>query len=270
MTTAPLSIAMLGAGNVAWHLGQALEQAGHRIVTVYSRTLARAEFLAEALQQAHPTHLLDFSTTQVDLFLLAVKDDAVTEVLQKAVFPPGSLVAHTSGSLPLSIFTEFTQLRGGVFYPLQTFSMGQAVDLKYTPIGVEATTPADTELLLSLAASISEQAFAISSAERQTMHLAAVFACNFTNHLLGISQQVLAPHQLDFALLQPLVIETIRKSFANIPFRVQTGPAVRSDENTLQHHRHLLQNQPGYLAVYNVLTQSIQQQASKNRDQASK
>lgn len=102
------------------------------------------------------------------------------------------------------------------------------------------------------------------------MHLAAVFACNFTNHLLGISQQVLAPHQLDFALLQPLVTETIRKSFANIPFRVQTGPAVRSDENTLHHHRHLLQNQPGYLAVYNVLTQSIQEQASKNRDQASK
>ncbi len=270
MTKAPLSIAILGAGNVAWHLSQAFKQAGHHIITVYSRTLARAEFLAEALQQAQPTHLPDFSNTKADLFLVAVKDDAVTEVLQKAVFPPGSLVAHTSGSLPLGIFSEYTQIRGGVFYPLQTFSQGQVLDLKYTPIGVEGTTPTDTDLLLSLAASISERSLQLASAERQIIHLAAVFACNFSNHLLGISQQLLAQHQLHFNLLQPLVTETIRKSFANIPFRVQTGPAVRSDENTLNQHRYLLQNQPGYLAVYNVLTQSIQRQVAENPAQEPK
>jgi predicted short-subunit dehydrogenase-like oxidoreductase (DUF2520 family) len=270
MIPAPLSIAFLGAGNVAWHLSQAFEQAGHRIVTVYSRSLARAEFLAEALQQAHPTHQLDFSNTKADLFLVAVKDDAVAEVLQKAIFPPNSLVVHTSGSLPMGIFSEYTHLRGGVFYPLQTFSQGQAVDLKYTPIGIEGTTPVDTELLLSLAASITTRSLEVVSAERQIIHLAAVFACNFTNHLLGISQQLLGPHQLDFTLLQPLVAATIQKSFANIPFRVQTGPAIRSDETTLNSHRHLLQNQPGYLAVYNILTQSIQRQASEDVVQESK
>lgn len=261
--TAPLSIAFIGAGNVAWHLARALEAAGHRIQVVYSRTFAQAEALTDALQQAHPTHQLDFINTPADIFIVAVKDDAVAEVLKQAVFPPGSLVVHTSGSVPLSIFSAQPTVRGGVFYPLQTFSKTQAVDLKNTPIGIEATTPADCEMLYQLASSLSNRVFDLPAEARSILHVAAVFAGNFTNHLLGISRELLTPHQLDFTVLQPLVNETVQKAFANLPFRVQTGPAVRSDEATLHRHRQLLQNQPAYLPVYNLLTQSIQREAAE-------
>lgn len=255
------SIVLIGAGNVAWHLGQALEQAGHRILMVYSHTLVKAEFLADALQQAHPTHQLDFSTIKADIFIIAIRDDAIADVLQQAAFPSGSMVVHTSGSVPLSVFASRPAVRGGVFYPIQTFSKSQTVDLKQTPIGVEATNPQDTAKLLSLAGTISERVMELPTEARRIIHLAAVFACNFSNHLLGISQELLAQHELNYTVLQPLVTETINKAFAQEPFRVQTGPAVRFDETTLSMHRQLLANWPAYLPVYNVLTKNIQQKA---------
>ena len=266
--TAPLSIVFIGAGNVAWHLARALETAGHCISVVYSRTLAQAESLTDALQQAQPTQQLDFRDTPADIFIMAVKDDAVAEVLEQALFPPGSLVVHTSGSVPLSIFLDQPTIRGGVFYPLQTFSKSQPVDLSNTPIGMEATTPDDRTFLYQLASSISAHVFDLPSEARSVLHLAAVFAGNFTNHLLGISRELLTPHQLNFTVLQPLVTETVQKAFANLPFRVQTGPAVRFDEATLHRHRQLLQNRPAYLPVYNLLTESIQREATEAAAQA--
>ncbi|MDQ4142024.1 MAG: DUF2520 domain-containing protein [Bacteroidota bacterium] len=259
--TSPLSIALIGAGNVAWHLGRALEQAGHRIVLVYSRTLVKAEFLSEALLQAHPTHQLDFSLIKADVFILAIKDDAVNEVLEKAVFPSDSLVVHTSGSLPLSVITGQSKIRGGVFYPIQTFSKEIDIDLKQTPIGLEASNPTDLSLLKKLAESISSQVIELPTEARKTIHLAAVFACNFTNHLLGISQELLEKHQLNFTVLHPLITGTLQKAFTHSPFQVQTGPAVRFDQNILAQHQQLLQHHPNYLAIYISLTESIQQKA---------
>ncbi|QMU26953.1 Rossmann-like and DUF2520 domain-containing protein [Adhaeribacter radiodurans] len=261
--TSPLSIALIGAGNVAWHLGHAFEQAGHRIITVYSRTLAKAEFLAEALLQAHPTQQLDFSLVKADIFILAVKDDAVADVLKQAIFPINSLVVHTSGSLPVSVFTAQPKIRGGVFYPVQTFSKEVAINLKQTPIGLETSNPTDMDLLKKLAESISDQVLELTTEARKIIHLAAVFACNFTNHLLGISQELLAKHQLKFSVLQPLITETFQKAFTHSPFQVQTGPAVRSDENILTQHQQLLQQNLNYLAVYTTLSQSIQQKAKE-------
>ncbi|PSR56529.1 DUF2520 domain-containing protein [Adhaeribacter arboris] len=261
--TSSLSIALVGSGNVAWHLGHAFEQAGHRIVSVYSRSLIKAEFLAESLLQAHPTHQLDFSLVKADVFILALKDDAVEEVLQRAVFPVNSLVVHTSGSLPITIFTNQSKIRGGVFYPVQTFSKEVAINLKQTPIGVEASNSADLSLLKNLAESISEQVIELPTEARQIIHLAAVFACNFTNHLLGISQEILEKYQIDFSVLQPLITETLQKAFTHSPFQVQTGPAVRFDQNILIQHQQLLQHYPNYLAIYNTLTESIQQKAQE-------
>lgn len=248
---------------MAWHLSRALEQAGHRIVTVYSRTLVKAEFLAKALLQAHPTQELDFSLVPAAIFIVALKDDVVAEVLQKAIFPPDSLVVHTSGSVPISVFKVQSNIRGGVFYPVQTFSKAVAINLKQTPIGVEASTPADVFFLKKLAASISEKVFDLPTEARKIIHLAAVFACNFTNHLLGISHDLLTQQQVEFSVLEPLVMETIQKALAHSPFQVQTGPAVRFDQNIVAQHQQLLQDKPDYAVIYTLLTESIQKKAQE-------
>ncbi|RDC65282.1 Rossmann-like and DUF2520 domain-containing protein [Adhaeribacter pallidiroseus] len=261
--TSPVSIALIGAGNVAWHLGRAFEQAGHQIVLVYSRTLVKAEFLAETLLQAHPTQELDFSLVPATIFIVALKDDVVAEVLQRAIFPKNSLVVHTSGSLPISVFKVQANIRGGVFYLVQTFSKAVAIDFQKTPIGVEASNPEDVLFLKNLAASISEKVIDLPTETRKIIHLAAVFACNFTNHLLGISHDLLTQQQIDFTILQPLVIETVQKAFAHAPFRVQTGPAVRFDQNILAQHQQLLQDKPDYAAIYTMLTESIQKKAQE-------
>lgn len=264
--TKQLTIVLIGAGNVAWHLGKAFEKAGHTISTVYSRSLINAETLANRLNQAQAIQSLDFTSIQADVYVLAIKDDAVPVVLQHAAFSLGSLVVHTSGSLPLSVFSSQLNIKAGVFYPIQTFSKSAEINLKQTPIGVEATNIQDLEILKSLAASISDQVVELSSEARKIFHLAAVFACNFTNHLLGISHELMTRQQLDFNLLKPLVNETIQKAFNYPPFLVQTGPAVRFDENTIVRHKALLNNNPEYLAVYNKLTQSIQQKAKSTTD----
>ena len=258
-----LTIALIGTGNVAWHLGRALEQAGHRIILVYSRTLAKAEFLAETLLQAYPTASLDFRPVPADVFIVALKDEVVAEVLQRAIFPKNSRVVHTSGSLSLSVLTAISSIRGGVFYPVQTFSKTVALNLKQTPIGIEASKPDDVIFFKNLAASISEKVFDLPTEARKIIHLAAVFACNFTNHLLGISHDLLTNQQLDFNILQPLVTETIQKAFANSPFQVQTGPARRFDQSILTQHQHLLQDKPDYAEVYSLLTTHIQKKAQE-------
>lgn len=256
-------IAMLGAGNVAWHLAPALEQAGHEITLVYSRTLENAETLARNLKAAKATDNPDFSEAKADLYLIAVKDSVLPDLLAKAVFPENSLVAHTSGTVPLEVFSSYSQIKGAVFYPLQTFSKNTPVSFSDIPFCLETTSENGMLLLEKVARSLSRQVYRISSAERKVLHLAAVFACNFTNHLFGISSEILKQNQLDFNILKPLVTQTVHKAFLQQPFTVQTGPAIRHDETTIQAQLDLLQNQPAYQEIYRLLTQSIQQKAGK-------
>ena len=254
-------IAMLGAGNVAWHLAPALEKAGHEIVCVYSRTLENAAALTQNLNAAKATDQPDFSQTPADLYLIAVKDSALPELLQTAVFPENSLVAHTSGTLPLSVFELYKNIRGAVFYPLQTFSKNTPVSFTNIPFCLESADENAMLLLQKTAGSVSEKVYQVSSEERKILHLAAVFACNFTNHLLGISSEILTQNQLRFEMLQPLVEQTVQKAFSQNPFSVQTGPAIRHDETTIQTQLQFLQTNSVYQQIYELLTRSIQQKS---------
>ncbi len=256
-------IAILGAGNVAWHLAPALEAAGHTVICVYSRTLNHAQALAEKLPSARATSSLDFTKEPVDIFLLAVKDAALSELLSEARFPENSLVVHTSGTQPLSVFEKNPGIRGGVFYPLQTFSKQTPVNFKDIPFCLECDDENGMLLLQKTAQSLSKQVSEVSSEQRKVLHLAAVFASNFTNHLLGISHQIMQAGELDFNLLKPLVEQTIAKAFSQEPFSVQTGPAVRFDENTIQTQLKALEGQGTYQKIYELLSRSIQDQAKK-------
>ncbi|MFC5270505.1 Rossmann-like and DUF2520 domain-containing protein [Adhaeribacter terreus] len=254
-------IAMLGAGNVAWHLAPALEEAGHEIICVYSRNLENAEALAQNLKTARATDFTDFTDFPADLYIIAVKDSVLPELLREAVFPAGSLVAHTSGTQPLSVFETNKNIQGAVFYPLQTFSKNTPVSFRNIPFCLETAHKNAMVLLQKTAESLSEKVYQVNSEDRKILHLAAVFACNFTNHLFGISAEILQQNQLHFEMLQPLVEQTVQKAFAQNPFSVQTGPAIRHDENTIQTQLQFLQNNPGYQQIYELLTRSIQQKS---------
>ena len=260
-----MKLFLLGSGNVATHLSQALAGAGHQILGVYSRQLAHASALASRFPQAQALDAPDFtSLPAADLYLVAVSDAAVAALVQQARFPAGSIVAHTSGSLPLEAAAK-PSLRPGVFYPIQTFSKSQELDLAHTPIAVEAADAAAADLLAALAASISTKVLGMSSLERQYLHLAAVFACNFSNHLLGIGRDLMERHQLDPTLLHPLIQATYVKALRHPPFQVQTGPAIRGDGNILEGHLQLLQGQDRYREIYTLLSESIRQSQASAR-----
>lgn len=254
-------IAFVGAGNVAWHLAQALAAAGHEVKAVYSRSRTSREALASQLPQAQPIATPDLRTIAVDVVILSVPDAALAEVAAALKVAPGTLVVHTSGSQPLALLQPVEGARTGVFYPLQTFSKSKPIDLLQVPLLVEALNTDTLQQIETLAKNISSQVHTVSSEARMQLHLAAVFACNFTNHLLGISQQLLQEANLPKQLLLPLIKETMAKAALQDPFKVQTGPAVRGDENVLQAHLQLLQQHPGYALLYQQLSLSIQAQA---------
>ena len=257
-----LRVVLLGAGRVASQLGPALAQAGHQVAYIWSRTAASAEALAARLPGAQVLPSLDRAhLPTADVYLLAVPDAAIPALLAQAKFPANALVAHTSGTVPLSVFAACPEVRGGVFYPLQTFSPGRDVDWQTVPLCIEATEPAAEGTLLALAHTLSRSVQRVGTPQRQTIHIAAVFACNFTNHLLGISHALMRQQALPLALLGPLLQETVEKALAYPPFTVQTGPAARHNTPTLDRHRAALAGHTQWLEIYNVLTDSIQQQA---------
>lgn len=256
-----MRIGLFGAGRVATALAPALVAGGHQFVFLASRNHTSAVALAARLPGCPVLALpLRQSPPLADLYLLAVPDAAVPPLLASVAWPAGTLVAHLAGALPLAVFAAAPQVRGGVLYPLQTFSPGRAIDWPSVPLFVEAADPEGAATLLVVGQSLSHRVAVLDSAQRLRLHLGAVFASNFTNHVLGIAHTLLAEAGLDFALLAPLVHETVAKALAAhpTPFAVQTGPAARHDAPTLAAHTEALAAHPAWQALYSALSQSIQ------------
>jgi predicted short-subunit dehydrogenase-like oxidoreductase (DUF2520 family) len=256
-----MHIGLFGTGRVAAALAPALVAAGHQLAFVASRGQASAQALAAPFAGCQPLVLAAHqSLPPADLYLLAIPDAAVPTLLGTLPWPTEALVAHLAGALPLTVFEAAPQVRGGVLYPLQTFSPGRAIDWPAVPLFVEAADAVAQATLLALAHGLSNQVALLDSAQRLRLHLGAVFASNFTNHVLGIAHTLLAEARLDFALLAPLVRETVEKALAAYPtpFAVQTGPAARRDAPTLAAHTAALAAHPAWQALYTELTRSIQ------------
>jgi predicted short-subunit dehydrogenase-like oxidoreductase (DUF2520 family) len=252
-----MNISFIGAGNVAWHLAQALDNAEHIVQQVYSRRLQSAVQLADKLYKAEATQSLDFSESKAIVFFIAVPDQEVATLVSQLKLPPHAILVHTSGTLPIEVLAAFKNR--GVFYPLQTFSKTKAVYIPQVPFCIEASNPETEEVLVSLAQNVSRTVYLVNSAERKVLHLAAVFACNFTNHLLAIAYQITLQENLEFALLEPLIRETINKALSGEnPATVQTGPAVRNDTGTMQSHLDYLTHSPEQMEIYKLMSQNIQ------------
>ena len=254
-------VGLFGAGRVAAALAPALVAAGYRVVFVASRAPAPAQALAATLPgcEALPLAQALAAPPPAATYLLAVPDAAVPALAAAGAWPAGAVVAHLAGALPLAGLALPGGVGAGVLYPLQTFSPGRAIDWPAVPLFVEATNPAAEARLLALAHRLSPRVALLNSAQRLRLHLGAVWASNFTNHLLGVAEVLLAEASLPFALLHPLVRETVDKALAApAPFGVQTGPAVRHDAPTLAAHAAALAAHPAWQALYAGLTASIQ------------
>ena len=286
-----MKIVLIGAGNLATHLGKALHAAGHDMLQVFSRTMQSAETLASLLD-AEPLTDIAQVRDDADVYIFSVKDSALPQLVaqlcrheadgldedgaENALREGGAgdalredragdalrnakherVFLHTAGSMPMSVFKGMAQ-HYGVLYPMQTFSKQREVDFSIIPCFVEANDEFAQKQIESLAREISGRVYQLSSEDRKYLHLSAVFACNFANHCYAISQELLEEHGIPFDVMLPLINETAAKVHEMKPKDAQTGPAVRYDENVIDKQSKLLENHPHFKKVYDSMSKSI-------------
>lgn len=249
-----MKVVCIGSGNVATHFSAAFKAAGAELIQIWSKNQQHAAVLAEKTGTASISDLKDLDLT-ADLYLIAVKDDAIPEVAA-ALKGVAGIVVHTSGATDINVFSEEIG-KHGVLYPLQTFSRDKAIDFGNVPLCVEANSMMLLQRLKEVALTLSPLVYEVSSAQRRILHLSAVFACNFVNHLYVIGQEILEKNNLDFEILRPLIMETALKVQDAFPVEVQTGPAIRNDEQTIIKHKELLADRPELRDLYETLSKSI-------------
>jgi predicted short-subunit dehydrogenase-like oxidoreductase (DUF2520 family) len=248
------NISFAGAGRVAESLCKELFHAGYRIDMVASETGIRAKVLGESCRAVWSSGLIFPDSTKV--IIVAVPDHRLKGVLETLKCSPDTLVVHTAGSFGLDIFPESLK-RKGIFYPLQTFSKDRKVSFCDLPFLLESSDDESSIILKTLAESIGGKAYFIDTEKRRMIHLAAVFACNFTNHMLTVSKEIALKSGFPFEILTPLIRETIAKAIDSGPENSQTGPALRHDQNTIEKHLELLSFSPDLQGIYKDMTQSI-------------
>lgn len=249
-------ITLIGAGRVGWHLGHRLAECGFKISQVYSRDAEKAARLASKIG-AKPTGQLAEISPDADLFLIAVKDEAILETARKlAENRLNGIVAHTSGATAREILNPFFE-KNGVVWPLQSISFEKTPDWKNLPIILEAGDETSLNALKTWAEKCTQPVFCKSGDERAKLHLAATVVNNFSNHLYTLAFKFLGNNQSDFDALRPLILETAIKIQNNYPQKMQTGAAVRNDKSTIEKHLFLLKNEPGLYKIYELLTESI-------------
>jgi len=232
-------VVIIGSGNVATRLAAAMKTTTFSLLQIYSRNSENAKLLADTLDCKYISDIQDI-TSDADLYIFAVKDDALQSVIS-AMRPNKGLWLHTAGSIPLNIFDGFAE-RYGVLYPLQTLSKQREVDFKSIPLCIEGNTEITEDEIFTIASHISDEVYRISSDKRRYIHLAAVFANNFSNHLFDIAARMFEAHGMDFRMLLPLINETASKLNDMTPTEAQTGPAVRNDINVIDRHLALLKD----------------------------
>ena len=258
-----MKIVLIGAGNVATHLGGALKKAGYELIQLYSRTEESALCLARQLEIPYTTDVAHVRC-DADMYLVAIKDAALTSFIPLLVQGrEQAFFVHTAGSMPMDVWKGYA-VRYGVLYPMQTFSKQQAVDFTTVPFFVEANHTTDLNALKMIGTRLGSNFYEATSQQRQFLHLAAVFACNFSNHMYALSAQILKQQGIPFEVMLPLIDETAKKVHSLDPVDAQTGPAVRNDENVMQKQLDLLRTEPVLQRIYEEISKSIYQLKNQN------
>ncbi|KXH83380.1 Rossmann-like and DUF2520 domain-containing protein [Chryseobacterium kwangjuense] len=244
-----MQIVIIGSGNVAYHMAKAFSLKKIPLMQIFGRNSEELKKISEELNVPYSTEHLD----DADLYIICVSDHSV-EGVSKIITKKECLVAHTSGSLPKEILAG--EYRKSSFYPLQTFSKSKQLDYGKIPFFIETENEADHKLLFDLASRISENVMESNHEKRKYIHLTAVFACNFVNHLFARAKEISDSQEIPFDYFLPLIDETVKKIYEMEPKAAQTGPAVRNDVRVLELHEQLLKDES--LEIYKTMNHSIQ------------
>ena len=236
-----MNIVIIGRGNVASNLDYAFRKKGVACQMVSSR---------EGLEHV----------PAANVYIYAVKDEALPQVAAQVVNKEKSLHLHTSGSMPMSVFGA-DKPHAGVFYPFQTFSKARLIeDFSTVPVFFEARGIDDISAVYSLALTITSHVYETTQHDRERLHVAGVYACNFTNLMYTLAAELLKDTHIPFSALLPLIDETAAKIHSLAPRDAQTGPARRGDENVMKHHLDILPT-----AEQRELYQHLSEEISKRR-----
>lgn len=253
-----MKIVLIGSGRIAWHLGKRLRSKGLPIAQVISRTAENAENVADILRSTWSDQLADV-LPDADWIIVAVRDDAIETVSASlSAYVEDALVTHTSGGTAGAVLAPFFK-NYGVFYPLQSFSLEHTPIWSKIPFCVDANSDDALLFLKKMAKTIGNLVYQVTDEQRAHLHVAAVFANNFANRCFAIAETLLDEQDLPFELLHPLMEETLAKALQDSPSRMQTGPAMRGDLDTLQRHLELLKQHPEWVAIYRGLSGDINQ-----------
>ena len=244
-----MQIVLIGSGNVAFHLAKAFSEAQIPISQIFGRNTTELQKISEQFSIPFSTETL----ADADLYIISVSDSSIAEV-SSLIKNKNALVAHTSGSVSREALSG--NYRKSVFYPLQTFSKSKNLDYSKIPFFIDAENENDEEILKNLASKISKNVMLANDEKRKYIHLTAVFACNFVNHLYARAKEISDSQGIPFDYFLPLIDETTQKIHELEPKLAQTGPAIRNDEKVLKLHESLLTDEEK-LKIYKTLNESI-------------
>lgn len=255
---APQRVVILGAGRVATHLVPAFVKAGVEVLQVWSRTEEAARCLADPLGLPY-TACWDEVVMDADIYIACVTDGALPEVAARIVERVGRepLYLHTAGSIGMEMWRRYGAEHYGILYPLQTFSKEREVDMREVSLFVEASDEVTLARVEALARGLSGKVYRADSKLRAQLHIAAVFACNFTNAMYAVAHHLLKEAGIPFEVLLPLIDETASKVHTLAPREAQTGPAVRGDEVVMQSHLEALSGDEELRDIYATISNYI-------------
>jgi predicted short-subunit dehydrogenase-like oxidoreductase (DUF2520 family) len=262
----PLNIIIISTGNVSSHLADSFRKTKDvKLVQAFNHKASKKTMAYS--KQFNCEVVTDYKKikTDADIYIIAVKDDAIVEVVKNLIpLKLQGLIVHTSGSVNVSVLKNASK-QIGVYYPLQTFYANAIIDWNSTPLLIEANSKSGLTKLKSLAGLISNNIKVVNSTERLRLHLAAVFACNFTNALYVSAFELIEKNlnKKDTSLLAPIMLQSFRKLETVHPKQAQTGPAMRDDKVVMKKHLDLLKSNKELTAVYKLLSQLIISQQSK-------
>lgn len=256
-----MKLVLLGSGNVACHLGMSFRDSGHSILQVFSRNITHAQSLADELEAQAIDQLFQLQQG-ADAYICMISDDALLDLIANVPYSDG-IWLHTAGSVDMQVFSGKMN-RYGVLYPLQTFSKKRRLNMREVPLFIEGSDAKTLSEIEQLAKSVSDTVTVLNSDKRKTLHLAAVFACNFSNHLYHISSEILKEQHIPFDVMQPLIQETVAKIQRLSPREAQTGPALRNDVKLMEKQMQLLPNTQ-WKEIYQLLSKSIYETSGKRK-----
>jgi predicted short-subunit dehydrogenase-like oxidoreductase (DUF2520 family) len=247
-------IVIIGAGSLATNLAIALNNNGLQIIQIVNRTLSNAELIASKINASF-TDNFDEINLNADLYIIAVSDDSIHEILKKLLLKD-KFIVHTAGSIDMDVIQTISD-NYGVFYPLQTFSKTDIISFENIPVCIEANSFENETLLFHLGHKLSGKVQKITSEQRKILHISAVFSCNFTSYMYLIAQEILTENHLSFDILKPLIqrtAEKVQKKHTDIAI---SGPARRNDNIVMTDHLEYLRNHPEYKEIYQLISKNI-------------